>query len=241
MTTTLHATTGGTTHPIAAAAARPDLYAPIHKALRALMFDTLARIGRIDLEDGGDTTTTLEQAELMLEQLESHLHHENEFVHAAIEARRAGGARATADAHVEHADTIRALRSEIAALRAAPAADQPRLATLLYRHLALFIAENLEHMHYEETANNALLWALYTDEELHGIHDRLVARLDARILSTALPWMAAAMTPAETLGLFSGMQAKMPPEPFLAVLQSVRPRIEPRRFERLASSLGMAA
>ena len=167
-----------------AARVRPDLYAPIHKALRALMFDTLARIGRIDLDDAAERDATLEQAELLLEQLESHLHHENEFVHAAIEARRPGAAQVTADAHVEHADTIGTLRGEIAALRVAPAPEQMRLATRLYRHLALFVAENLEHMHYEETANNAALWALYSDEELHAIHDRLVAHLDARILST---------------------------------------------------------
>lgn len=239
MTTTFEAVPQRTTAPAPAAAPRLDLYAPIHKALRALMFDTLARIGRIDLDDAGDRTATIEQAELMLEQLESHLHHENEFVHAAIEARRPGAAQVTADAHVEHADEIAALRREIAALRVAPVAEQGLLAARLYRHLALFVAENLEHMHYEETANNATLWALYTDEELRAIEGRLVAHIDSRILATALPWLAAAMTPAETLGLFAGMQAKMPPEPFQAALLSVRHRLEPARFERLTSALAM--
>lgn len=223
-----------------AAAPRLDLYAPIHKALRALMFDTLTRLGHMDLADDADRTTALGQAELMLEQLESHLHHENDFVHAAIDARRPGAAQVTAEAHVEHVDEIAALRREIVALRAAPAAERGLLASRLYRHLALFIAENLEHMHYEETANNAMLWALYSDDELRAIEDRLVAHIDARILATALPWLAAAMTPSETLGLFAGMQPTMPPEPFQAALLSVRARLEPARFERLAQGLGMA-
>lgn len=239
MTTTIDTTPQSTATP-ATTAPRLDLYVPIHKALRALMFDTLARIGRIDLDDAGDRGAALEQAELMLEQLESHLHHENEFVHAAIEARRPGAAQATADAHLDHVDTIAALRGEIAALRAAPAVGQALAASRLYRHLALFIAENLEHMHYEETANNAALWALYSDDELHAIQDRLVAHIDARILASALPWLAAAMTPAETLGLFADMQTKMPPEPFHAALLGVRDRLEPARFERLAAKLGIA-
>ena len=34
--------------------------------------------------------------------------------------------------------------------------------------LALFIADNFQHMHVEETAHNAVLWARYTDAELMG-------------------------------------------------------------------------
>jgi len=49
------------------------------------------------------------------------------------------------------------------------------LAQRLYRHLALFIGENLQHMQVEETENNAALWALYSDDELAAIHDRLLA------------------------------------------------------------------
>ena len=35
-------------------------------------------------------------------------------------------------------------------------------------------------MHEEETAHNRVLWQCYTDAELAGVHDALVASISAR-------------------------------------------------------------
>ena len=53
----------------------------------------------------------------------------------------------------------------------------PATTHVLYRQLTLFMAHNFEHMNEEETAHNAVLWAHYTDAELVGIHDALVASI----------------------------------------------------------------
>ena len=54
---------------------------------------------------------------------------------------------------------------------------QPGLALRLYRHLALFVAANFQHMHIEETAHNTLLWAACTDAELQTLRAAL-AKVD---------------------------------------------------------------
>ena len=150
-----------------------DLYVSIHKALRHFMTDTLTRVGRIDVADRADRDEALGQLDELLGLCLAHLHHENEFVHTAIEARQPAGSQRIAGEHVEHAESIAALKDEAAALRDASGVDAERLALRLYRHLALFVAENFQHMHIEETVHNALLWQHYSDAELGALHGRL--------------------------------------------------------------------
>ena len=105
-----------TTRPAAAAAAprreatgRMDLYVSIHKALRNFMTDTLTRVGRIDVADRADRDEALGELDALLGLCLAHLHHENEFVHAAIEARRPAGSHRIACEHVELVESIAAL------------------------------------------------------------------------------------------------------------------------------------
>jgi hypothetical protein len=169
----------------------------------------------------------------------SHLKHENDFIHAAIEARQPGGARRTAEDHVEHIESILVLHAEIGALRQAPADQRPTLAMRLYRHLALFVAENLQHMHIEETANNAALWSLYSDTELRALHARLVATIGPRELLDTARWMAGSLNPQELAAVLGGLQREAPPEAFRVVLDQVRPQLSEARWAKLGVALNL--
>lgn len=217
---------------------RTDLYAAIHKALRRAMCDTLTRLGALDTDDHADLRRTLGQAEHLLGMLRSHLRHENDFIHTAIEARGPTGARRTADDHLEHMGAIAGLEAELRTLRAADASLRPTLALRLYRHFALFVAENLQHMHIEETANNAALWSLYDDDELNALHDRLVASIPPAEMMDTLRWMGPALAPRELATLLADMQHKAPPAAFAAVLDMLRPLLDPGRWVQLAAMLG---
>jgi len=223
-----------------AAAPRLDLYAPIHKALRHCMTDTLLRIGRLDTGDAAAMAAGLAQLEALLLMCEQHLAHENDFVHPAIEARQPGGARRIAGEHVEHLAHIAALRGDIGQLQQAGADRRMALALRLYRHLALFVADNFQHMHIEETAHNAALWAHYDDEELAALHGRLLASLPPQQTLQTMRWMVPALSPAERIGLFNGLKAEAPPEAFLGVVAHVRPYLDDAAWARLAPAIGLA-
>src|SRR6185295_599367 len=144
------------------------------------------------------------------------------------------GSAKIAEEHVEHAESIAALREEAAALRAAPNYAAGALALRLYRHLALFVAENLQHMHVEETVNNAVLWAHYTDAELVQLHKRILDAVTPVEHLEVARWMVPAMSPAERAGMLHGARAGMPPEAFLGLLEHVRPHLDPRGWTKLA-------
>jgi len=218
-------------------APRPDLYGPVHKALRQFMADTMQRAGSADPFDDADLADALGQVESLLAAMRNHLRHENDFVHAAIEARQPAGARQTADDHMGHLESIAALEADVQALRTAPREQRDQRMGRLYRHLALFVAENLNHMQLEETANNALLWAHYSDAELEEIHDRLLASIPPAEMMGWVRWFAVALSPAELAGMLGDMRAKAPAEAFAAVMQAVRSHVDARRWSALERAL----
>lgn len=217
-----------TTHP-----PRVDLYAHIHKALRLFMSDTLLHLSRLDVEDPLDLAAGLAQLDALLEAAHHHVHTENEFLHPAIEARRAGASAAIESEHDEHLDAIAGLRAESAALRALPSAGA---AQRLYRRFAAFVAHNFEHMGVEENRHNQALWAAYSDAELHEIHGRILASIGPRQMSEVLRWMIPALNPAER-ALVVG---NLPPAVQAPVLAATRPLLTDTAWAKLCQALGQA-
>lgn len=225
-----------TTSAISATTARVDLYAAIHKALRLFMHDTLMRVGRLDADDTTERHAVLAQVQALLEACRSHVAKENAYVHTAIEARRPGASGRVAGEHDTHLEAIAALEAEAAALRALPTAAA---AGRLYRHLARFVGENLEHMHVEETQHNAALWATYSDAELMQIEQRIVGSIPPAEMAALLRWMIPAVTPAERAGMLGGMQQGMPPDAFAGVLDIARRVLDDTAWAKLARALGL--
>ena len=224
----------------AAGTPRLDLYGPIHKAWRRFLMDTLVCVGRLDVDDEAEREQVCGQVQSLMQAMRGHLEHENEFVHAAIEARHAGGARQTAADHEQHVDAIGNLDDEAQALRHARPAQRATLAARLYRHLAAFVAHNLEHMAVEESTNNALLWSLYGDEELAALHDRLLASIGPDEMALTARWMAQSLSPQELAGLFTDMRAKAPPAAFEVLYDIALAHLDEPRRAKLARALGLA-
>ena len=223
-----------TTRP--AAAVRLDLYAGIHKTLRLFMTDTLTRVGRLDVADAAELAAVLHQVDDLLLACRHHLAHENQHVHTALESRRPGSTQRVAAEHEEHLDAIAALGADAAALQAMPSAGA---AHRLYRHLALFVGENLVHMNVEETAHNAALWDLYGDDELMALHQRILASIDPAEMAATLHWMLPALTPAERAELLGGMQQQLPPEGLRQVLDIARAVLDDGAWAKLARAMNL--
>jgi len=223
------------------AAGRRDFYAPIHKALRLFMTHTLCAVGSTDPADSQQVRATLDLLGRLLALCEAHLQHENEFVHPALERARGGSAARTAAEHERHVEAFADLR-DLAAL-VADSAETARAAALarLYRTLALFVADNFQHMHAEETANNAVLWAAYSNAELEAIEGALVASIAPATMFESLHWFLPALSAPERAGMLAGMKQGMPPEPFRAVLEVARSTLVPRDYARLLRDLGLPA
>jgi len=219
-------------------AGRFDIYAGVHKGLRRFMGDTLVAVGRMDVHDAGELAATVAQVRGLLEFCLEHLHAENQFLHPAMEARRPGAACTTAKDHDDHLQVIERLEFDLRTVERATPDVGAGAASRLYRRLAVFVAENLEHMQVEETENNAVLWETHTDEELVEIHHAIVASVNSATMAAFLRWAVPALTPAERAALFTGMQGGAPREVFERMLASARPHLSEPQWTKLIAALG---
>lgn len=229
----------------AVAAAEPvrvDLYASIHKALRAMLTETLLALGRLDMDDAAEIRTVSDRIDAMLDFCASHVRHENDFVHVAIEARATGASAAITHDHEEHMARIGQLKVQLAGLTQTAAGQEAAAAALnLYRDLALFVADNFQHMQVEETAHNAVLWARYTDAELMALHDRLLASIPPQEMMHILRWLVPYLNPTERTALLRDMRAHAPAPVFEATLTLVKPHLTASEWGKLTRSLGLTS
>jgi hypothetical protein len=236
----MHITSKELEQVAAAEAPRFDMYGGIHKALRAFMADTLVALGRMDPADDLALAQGTERVLQLLDLCRSHLAHENEFVHAAFEARAPGASDRIGHEHEEHERHIGELAQAVGVLRSAPVEQRPAAAHRLYRALALFVADNFRHMDVEETAHNAVLQARYTDAELLAIHDALVASIPLDEMMLTARWLVPAMNPQERGHLLADIRGKAPAPAFAAILQTVQPHLDAVEWAKLARALGLA-
>ena len=204
---------------------RYDIYGRAHKALRAIMADTLVAVGRADLADDCEAREAAARVDDLLAFCEAHAKLENDFIHRALDERRPEASAAFAAEHAKQEAQIESLRD--LAARRSPA---------LHRALAVFIAGNLLHMEDEEIAGNAQLHALFTDDEIHAIERRLVASKPPAESMATLRWMLPAMNHPERVALLSGMRSA-PPAVLEGAMAVAKSHLAPRDFERLARAL----
>jgi hypothetical protein len=225
----------------AAEGRRVDMYTLVHKGIRAFLGATLEAVGRMDAFEAEEVKRTMVEVRKLAWFLRAHLHHENQFLHPALEARRAGSAGRTAGDHVEHERALERLESLVLTVERSADEARPAAALALYRELAVFTAENLEHMHVEETENNAALWAAYDDAELERIHQALLGSIKPEVMSLGLRWMVPSMAPAERAAFFTGLRAGMPAETFAGIVATLRPYLAERDWAKLTAAIGPLA
>lgn len=218
---------------------RFNLYALIHKGLRAALAQALLAAGRTDWEDGAESARTLGEVRALLDFCESHLRHENDFIHPAMESRQPGSSERVAGDHLGHLQTIAALREQLRAQEAFRGAARQRAGEILYHNLVRFAAENFEHMHHEETHNNAALWAAYSDEEIHRIHRALVSSLSPRESLLSMRWMLPNASHGERVQVLCEVRAHAPAAVFEGLLGMLHAQLAGRDWRKLNQALGL--
>lgn len=191
---------------------RPDLYAAVHKGLRAFGCEVLVALGRTDPDDERAWRQAHASVVELLDLFAIHLHDEEQFMHPALEARRAGSARARSEDHRHHVAAIQSLRVQLAAVDEAVGLARARAVETLYMGLTLFVADNLVHMYAEQTQELSVLWECYSDQELTQIEQALVASIPPGAMAVFLRWMLRAARPRDRANMLAELEASAPIE-----------------------------
>jgi hypothetical protein len=212
---------------------RFDIYTTIHKALRALMSDVMIQVGQVDSEDGFQILDAGSKVRTLLEVCREHLFLENHFIHPAMDARLPGSACAASSDHVRQEEELEALEARLLTVERSFGPARSSALLDLYRALALFVAENIEHMQLEELENNAALWSAYSDEELKHIHEELLAAVAPERMAFYQRWLLPNISHPERVAVLSGMQYSMSDGAFAHLLSVLKDNIDERDWLKI--------
>lgn len=220
---------------------RYDLYGAVHKGLRKAGCDLLVRLGATDFDDAGETEEVLGLLRTYLMLAAAHVGHEDDHIHSALAAR--GVATDTVDhQHDDHREAFQDLEKLARGVETSWPMHRRANGRRLYLAFAAYLAEDLGHMHEEETVTAPALWRQFTDEELLAIELRIVSSLSPDKNMAFMRIMIPAMNPQERAAMLGAMQKGAPPEVFDAVIEfAVRPALNARAFGDLAGRLQIAA
>ena len=201
---------------------RTDLYATVHKGIRALLCDTLKRVARTDFAAVDQAAGAAAAVQRLLEFLDEHARHEDEVIMPEIAALSPELHALLAADHAQidgaHGEIARLLRR----LADATAAERGSLGRKLHEQLGGLVADHLRHMQREECAANRMLWAHRSDEQLEALQRHIVATLALPRLAQWLELVLPAVHPRERAGLLQGMRRALPDAAFAEVTAPAR-------------------
>jgi hypothetical protein len=217
---------------------RVDLFATVHKGLRAALFSTASHAGRTDFGQAADALALLAEARRLLGFLDEHARHEDEVLMPVL-VRLAPELHA--DLQAEHA-RVDGLHREVetlaARLESASGVERAAVGRRLHERLLRLAAEHVHHMAREEVEANRVLWAHLDDAALGALHERILGSIPPARTAEWLALMLPAMSPPERAGLLGTLRARVPAPALDALVTPARAALGHEAWSRAAAAAG---
>jgi hypothetical protein len=217
---------------------RIDLYATVHKAIRAALVQAAALAGRTDFARADEAEQAADVARTLIDHLEDHARNEDGKIMPVL-ARVAPEVHA--DLQADHARTD-GLQREVVAIadrvRGASEAERPALGRRLHDRLWHLAAEHLLHMEREETEGMRALWAHCSDEELAGVFGRIVTSIPPDTLAELASILLPAVSLPERAGMLGALSRTIPRPAFETLLGPARAALGDR-WPETAAAVGL--
>lgn len=190
---------------------RFNTFTLIHKALRAMMYDTSLTIQQTYFADETEAEYALGKIEQVLHQFEQHAHHEDTYVLHAIAAFAPEVVEAFEKEHEEDHRLGRLLEHLVAIFRSIETAEEKIVCgSALAKAFKDFLVFNLNHMEKEEVEVNRVLWKNFTDKQIQEINNRVVANIPLAEKAISAKWIMRGVNKAEATTWLRGVKETAP-------------------------------
>ncbi len=218
---------------------RLNRFQPIHKALRAALFDATALVARTEFAHQGEAALAARTVATLLDLLDGHAHHEEQFVMPEL-APHAPALAASLEADHGRLEGLQAeLRALLPRTCSDAGAEREAAGQLLGRALTLLVADHLRHMDREESEAMPVLWAHRTEAELEALDGRIRAATPAERMPMMMRLMLPALSTPELAGMLATARARMPPPVFAQLSGLAREVLGPERWANTARRVGL--
>lgn len=187
----------------------------IHKALRAMLYDTALTLQQTWFGNEDEAQTALRKVESVITQFEQHAHHEDTFVLPLITAYEPALVEEFENEHVEDHRIGEQLVHLVHIFRAANGEEERIIAgSGVVKAFMDFMVFNLQHMAKEERVLNPVLWTYYTDEQLLQMNGRIVASIPAPEKAVSSQWMMRGISNREAIQWLKAVKQNAPEQDF---------------------------
>jgi len=203
-----------------------------------MMYDTAFKIQTADfstLVGAGPVITQLEQ---VLSYFEGHAHHEDNEVLPLVNRFDTALVMDFENQHEEDHRLGDEISKAINLWKVAEGAvARLKAGRKIFYAFNEFVAFNLNHMNKEEEFINAVLWKNYSDEELHGVTQRIIQKIKPQILFELSRWMMKSINVREAMDWLMGVKVSAPAEVFRIYLKMAHEEMPADKWLTIKESL----
>jgi Hemerythrin HHE cation binding domain len=218
---------------------RFDTLTPIHKALRALVYEVGGDLQTTDFADELEAAGAAADLELALHLMRDHHTTEEVYLYPKLQLLEEQLVATMLEQHgkveqlLDVADAARKrVRAPDAEARTSSGAD----VNCRFNELVAFY---LEHLAQEEAKVLPATWRHFDDAQLMAIQGTIIAEMDPDELFQWLAWMFKGLNRPELVGMLSGAKAGMPPEALDAVRELGAASMEPEAWQVVREQAGL--
>lgn len=230
--------------------ATEDLFTPIHKAIRSMIYNVSGRLQTNDFADVAASKPLLDDLEhdfssaisagCILCLLHSHATDEETAVFPSVTKHDA----ATVQGFIEDHHAL-SRRLETIAKMAHEVPTRPRAEERVQLGIALsqkandFFAAYLDHMNREEEKLVPLMRERFTDEQMRAMRSTIMGGMPRDRLAWILRWMLPSLNLREMAAMLGGIKATAPPPVLEFVSGIAAERVDPQRWQAVKELVGI--
>lgn len=217
---------------------RYNIFNQIHKALRALLYDTALVIQQTDFADAAEAEQTLKKLQQIIDLFDKHAYHEDHYVLPAIQQFEPSLKQAFEQEHVQD----HALGQRLTGLmntyeQAVSTIERTELGLAIHTAFVEFMVFNLTHMAKEENIINTALWKHYTDGQIQNLNHIIVNNIPQDELAFSSVWMVKSLNNQEIIGWLKQVRSNAPEPVFRALFNIASSELSPQRWRYIQEVL----
>jgi hemerythrin-like domain-containing protein len=217
---------------------RYNIFNHIHKALRALLYDTALVIQQTDFVDAAEAEQTLKKLQQIIALFDKHAYHEDNYVLPAIQKFEPALKKAFEQEHVQDHALGQRLEGLMTVYQHADStAERTQVGLAIHTAYVEFMVFNLTHMAKEEDIINAALWKHYSDVQIQNLNNIIVSKIPQDELAFSSLWMIKSLNNQEIIGWLKQVRSNAPEPAFRALFNMAASELSSQRWSYIQEVL----
>jgi len=217
---------------------RYNTFYQVHKALRALLYDTAMELQRTDFNSEREVPSLLANITTVVDVFDKHAYNEDRFVFPAVGQYEPSVVDSFEQEHVRDHELSTQLRT-LVNIYGSLTTDEERiqLGSALRKAFVDFLAFNLVHMAKEEDIINNLLWRYYSDDQIRAIEMQIISIQPPESTAVVWKWMLRGLSNREIVNWLRTVEKKSPELVFNNLVSTAEKELPGNRFRQVVDEL----